>query len=406
MPRLLPILIAVVSTLAPCTLEARAQATFQPLGLPTGTTGSGIIALNRDGSVAVGSLVDNLTYSTFRWTRNGGYIDLLLPPQSWPTAVSDDGAVVAGGSQSPYASQLVPPFRWTGASGAALLPVPPNSNAYVRAINGDGSVIVGYVTYNTAVFPKHAVRWIIGAAGDVTMEDLGLPPNGHDAEASGVSSDGTVVVGTATFIDGVTHAFRWTHESGMMSLGHASAVLAISSDGAAVMGLDGQAFRWTSAGGRQQTSFDTDMGRYQIIAMAADVPTIVGRRRVGARAYLWNERLGTVDLNEYLPAHGADIGQWSLTWAEVISADGRTVAGNDEFFGVYQAWIATLPQCGSADFDHDGTPDTDADIAAFFACIAGNCCPVCGSADFDADGDTATDFDIQAFFRVLGGGSC
>jgi hypothetical protein len=62
--------------------------------------------------------------------------------------------------------------------------------------------------------------------------------------------------------------------------------------------------------------------------------------------------------------------------------------------------------CGSADFNHDGDSATDADIEAFFACIAGNCCATCDSADFNGDGDSGTDADIEAFFRVLAGGTC
>jgi hypothetical protein len=67
----------------------------------------------------------------------------------------------------------------------------------------------------------------------------------------------------------------------------------------------------------------------------------------------------------------------------------------------------TLP-CGTADFDGDGDTGTDADIEAFFACLAGNCCATCypGGADFNADGDTGTDADIESFFRVLAGGPC
>jgi hypothetical protein len=71
-----------------------------------------------------------------------------------------------------------------------------------------------------------------------------------------------------------------------------------------------------------------------------------------------------------------------------------------------RAAILTVTSCGTADFDHDGSPGTDADIQAFFACLAGNCCPTCGSPDFNADGDYATDNDIEAFFRVLAGGTC
>ncbi len=72
-----------------------------------------------------------------------------------------------------------------------------------------------------------------------------------------------------------------------------------------------------------------------------------------------------------------------------------------------QAFSLTLPStCGSADFNGDGDVGTDADIAAFFACLGGNCCATCGSSDFNGDGDTGTDSDIESFFRVLAGGSC
>ena len=69
---------------------------------------------------------------------------------------------------------------------------------------------------------------------------------------------------------------------------------------------------------------------------------------------------------------------------------------------------AEPPPCGSADFNCDGDTGTDADIEAFFACLAGNCpAPPCTStADFNGDGDVGTDADIEAFFRVLAGGTC
>jgi hypothetical protein len=67
-----------------------------------------------------------------------------------------------------------------------------------------------------------------------------------------------------------------------------------------------------------------------------------------------------------------------------------------------------LGGCGSADFNCDGDVGTDADIEAFFACLAGSCpsAPCTSRADFNGDGDTGTDADIEAFFRVLAGGTC
>jgi hypothetical protein len=65
-----------------------------------------------------------------------------------------------------------------------------------------------------------------------------------------------------------------------------------------------------------------------------------------------------------------------------------------------------VPSCGTGDINNDGDTGTDADIEAFFACLAGHCCPTCQTADFNHDGDFGTDQDIEAFFRVLGGGIC
>jgi outer membrane protein assembly factor BamB len=88
-----------------------------------------------------------------------------------------------------------------------------------------------------------------------------------------------------------------------------------------------------------------------------------------------------------------------------LGTSGGGPAGEEH---AYLVALDTAPprQPCSPDFDNDGDAATDADIEAFFACIAGNCCPTCGSADFNADGDTATDADIEAFFRALAGGTC
>lgn len=70
------------------------------------------------------------------------------------------------------------------------------------------------------------------------------------------------------------------------------------------------------------------------------------------------------------------------------------------------AYIERCPRrtC-TPDFDGDGNAGSDADIQAFFLCLAGDCCQRC-TADFNNDGDAATDADIEAFFRVLAGGAC
>jgi glucose/arabinose dehydrogenase len=75
--------------------------------------------------------------------------------------------------------------------------------------------------------------------------------------------------------------------------------------------------------------------------------------------------------------------------------------------GLYRLRYDPTPVvCCTSDFNGDGDFGTDADIEAFFMCLAGSCCPSCQTADFNHDGDSGTDADIEAFFRVLAGGSC
>src|SRR5262249_40649458 len=124
-------------------------------------------------------------------------------------------------------------------------------------------------------------------------------------------------------------------------------------------------------------------------------------------AFIWDAQHGMRDLNDVLTGLGVNLNGWVLTEARGLSADGTTIVGNGANpQGQFEGWIAVVPRCGSADFNHDGDTATDADIEAFFACLAGGCCPACGSADFNGGGDTATDADIEAFFRVLAGGTC
>ena len=92
-----------------------------------------------------------------------------------------------------------------------------------------------------------------------------------------------------------------------------------------------------------------------------------------------------------------------------VVEDRLYIAGDFGYIGASRAdnfaWIQACPRTCTPDFDGDGTPDTDADIEAFFLCLAGTCCPRC-TADFNNDGDSATDADIESFFRVLAGGNC
>jgi hypothetical protein len=95
------------------------------------------------------------------------------------------------------------------------------------------------------------------------------------------------------------------------------------------------------------------------------------------------------------------IGQHDAT--ATLSGGAITLVG-----GFWATAGPATPTCGSSDYNCDGDFGTDADIEAFFACLAGVCppAPCTSGSDFNGDGDFGTDADIEAFFRVLGGGSC
>jgi hypothetical protein len=86
----------------------------------------------------------------------------------------------------------------------------------------------------------------------------------------------------------------------------------------------------------------------------------------------------------------------------IINPDGQSATSE------FAILTVTAYTCGSLDFNCDGDSGTDADIAGFFACLAGACPPppCTSNADFNGDGDVGTDSDIEAFFRRLAGGTC
>jgi hypothetical protein len=71
--------------------------------------------------------------------------------------------------------------------------------------------------------------------------------------------------------------------------------------------------------------------------------------------------------------------------------------------GLDEVSLIALGVNRTSDFNGDGDFGTEADIEAFFACLAGNCCATCPTSDFNVDGDFGTDQDIEAFFRCLAG---
>lgn len=127
------------------------------------------------------------------------------------TGISGDGAVAIGFASSslnsnPSGNEQAFKYTRTGAAYEALGTLTGGNWSIARAINSDGSVIVGQA--GNAVGREEA---FVHQSG--TMTGLGFLQGGISSNATGVSADGTVIVGYADAGLNRTHAFVYANQT-------------------------------------------------------------------------------------------------------------------------------------------------------------------------------------------------
>jgi len=254
------------------------------------------LAASADGSVVVGTRSFepyDPHLEAFRWTAPSGIVGLGDLPggmvYSEAFGVSADGAVIVGVSQGALAPETEA-FRWTAADGMVSL-----GPGRAMAVSADGSVVVGESN-------GEAFRW----TAETGMVGLGLPAGASGSVAYDVSADGRVVVGATSFNDATvgSEAFRWTAEEGMVGLGHLSfpgswgkkysRASGVSADGSVVVGssydvgpleIENRAFRWDPLQGMRsihtvlEQSYGVDLEGWTLldaIGLSDNGRTIVG----------------------------------------------------------------------------------------------------------------------------------
>jgi hypothetical protein len=385
-----------------------ASAQFVGLGMLPGEPGSGAVDISADGQTIIGnSLIDaNSVGTPWRWTYGGGLEALPFPSGSRVTSVSDDGSAitVVGANGSVYLWHALLVQELPLVAGAV--------------VSGDGQTVFGQMFVGGNRHTNQAAKWT-AAAGLVQLPD-GPSHGGGECiwlytavpiSPVAANQDGTLATGTLASFDfwgcGGEGDLRWMSLSGsfMWSPGAGTAVrtafvYGMSSDGSVLL-----------QAGTPLQRVDGDNPPEPLVGLNASnnvTPMLSGDGQTAISGDLiWDAIHGTRTLEQAFAFSRLDTTGWSNFAATGLAYGGTVLCGfATDPAGATEAWFADLGGCGTADFNGDGAVGTDADIEAFFACLAGDCCATCWSADFNGDGAVGTDADIESFFRVLAGGSC
>ena len=342
---------------------------FAGIGIPSGHLSSSSTAISRDGRTVVGNASIFQGSEIFRWTATEGIQNLGDLPggttYSNALGVSPDGSVVVGYGNTDSGQQGL---RWDAASGLNAY----GATGYVSAVYGlfddtmhefgvrppasSTSPYRGFVDFSEYFYSQEYPDLLpyvlsdnkIYFAGARNSYDYGGGPYcggpyydyypvrftfdgqsvavaGPQGTATGISADGSVVVGIAhdacqpyVFPGwGANRAFRWVEGQGAQYLGTLP-----------VPGWPGP----------------TDPSSYAS-GVSADGTTVVGGSDSsnGPRAFLWNPGNGMQELADVLAELGVVRPGWTLTQASGISADGLTVTGTGTNpSGKTEAWIVSL----------------------------------------------------------------
>lgn len=217
------------------------------------------------------------------------------------------------------------------------------------AMNDSATAVVGlaWVTAGKA----HAFKWTPGGG----MQDLGAFNPTRSSRANGVSENGNVVVGWDEHITGFRRPSYWVGTTEFLIADAPGEAWGTNADGSVIVGiLENELFRWEAGTGpvklgKLPGSVGGDDA--QGMSISDDGDTIVGWNGnaffgTPFRAFVWRPGAGMVVLEDLLVALGAaNAAGANLTFANTLSADGRTISGATGAFPVpVNGFVATLPE--------------------------------------------------------------
>lgn len=172
--------------------------------------------VSANGSAVVGFYID-IQQRAFLWTDdNGGTVTPLGTLKidnsgfSIASGISDNGLFVVGQAENDD-DNVAHAFRWTTEGGMQDLGVLETGySSSANAVSSDGSVVVGLA--NTSDYYR-AFRWTQSG----TMESLGTLAGGNFSKANALSKDGSIIVGESA-TDDQNRGFVWTEQTQMITV--------------------------------------------------------------------------------------------------------------------------------------------------------------------------------------------
>jgi uncharacterized membrane protein len=262
------------------------------------------------------------------WSRTSGS-ETVLPGFDNANAVNNAGTVV-GTVADAKSQQDVPAFAELAESPHPIPLLAGMDSGDARAISDEGTVVGLNATLDGS--DVRAFFWKIGQGTQL------LPAQGNPSYATGISSDGSVIVG-ATVVEGTPRGTAWIgHQPIAITDAQGNPVgeaEAVSSNGKFVVGegllnAQGQTIAWR---------WNVQTHQLQPIArmwfangVSDDGRTVVGDTGFQDNRVLvvWTQGSGTVTLRDYLDARGAirPTG-WSILAGTMnaLSPDGSTIGG-------------------------------------------------------------------------------
>lgn len=351
-PRLIALCLAFVTMLALGADASAGAATAQPqakapIFKAIGPVDSNVLSMSSDGTIAVGDFI--FGGGAFEWVRGQG--TTLLGDAGGQISVSRDGtAIVADVPRQGHLTAAIwrGGTKWKSLGGyAGSQGCPDLSDAYAVSDGGKTVVGLGWDGCKASAF-----RWT-KQTGMVSLGSL----DGQASRANDISADGSVIVGWDDSPVGERRGAIWVNGSERLlspSGTFVGSAEAVSSNGRVVVGGNAgkglyrrQAYRWTANKGvtllgRFRGTGTGPLGIASALGVTDDGRVIVGFSGGRLRsAFVWTKALGMVKLEDYLKSLGVTgFRGWRLDTATAISGDGTTIAGwGYRPDGHVQSWI-------------------------------------------------------------------